>query len=536
MSSSGSTTTTVTSRIMTHMYDKLNTRTGQLCMVAIASATVTSITLFGLQQGQRKLKRRNLRDSIESSVNKGDHDTHSERTRLSQHSQNQLDDFTREPLERHNSFLSDQISSTPTTTTPQSTTTTTKQTSQVIIDEALARNSVFFGQENMNKIRQSFVVVVGLGGVGSATATMLVRSGVKKIRLIDFDQVSLTTLAQVGIPKVVACQEYFKQIAPWVEVDARVALFSKDEADELLQGNPDYVIDAIDNIDTKVQLYLNLRNSSQASIHSFISKRHSFLKNLQVDLISYCYRKQIKVFSSFGAGAKSDPSTIQVSDISFTFEDPLARVVRRKLKLEGINHGIPVVYSTEKPRKEINLLPLPEEEFKKGKVNELSLIQNFRVRILPVLGPIPAMFGNAAATYVLLDIAGFNIEPLPVKNRTKMSKTIHSTLTGLEQKLTGQTRIPLSEEDVQYIYEEIFRCRSITFPMKFIQKPNLVRWNKNLGCVWNNLVLFDREEAILHVEECLIGDKKPFQVWGQQVVDLVEKRFQEEERIRHWRE
>lgn len=97
-------------------------------------------------------------------------------------------------------------------------------------------------------------------------------------------------------------------------------------------------------------------------------------------------------------------------------------------------------YSTEKPRADIGLLPLPEDEFQKGKVDELSAIANFRVRILPVLGPLPAMvsflslflflslsrrgeltfgaraqFGNAAATYVLQSLAGFPMEPLPVK-------------------------------------------------------------------------------------------------------------------------
>lgn len=105
-------------------------------------------------------------------------------------------------------------------------------------------------------------------------------------------------------------------------------------------------------------------------------------------------------------------------------------------KLLGVLSGIPVVvrppasfpscstlltplyrpqYSTEKPRADIGLLPLPEEEFQKGRVDELSAIANFRVRILPVLGPLPAMFGNAAAAYVLQQLAGFPSEPLPVK-------------------------------------------------------------------------------------------------------------------------
>ena len=140
----------------------------------------------------------------------------------------------------------------------------------------------------------------------------------------------------------------------------------------------------------------------------------------QVDLLVYCKQKGIPVFSSLGAASKSDASRIQIrcvhlianfthlrtqadapppthSDFSTTFEDPLARSVRRRLKLAGVTSGIPVVYSTEKPRPEIGLLPLPEEEYAKGKVGELSAINNFRVRILPVLGPLPAMVSCAAS-------------------------------------------------------------------------------------------------------------------------------------------
>ncbi len=86
-----------------------------------------------------------------------------------------------------------------------------------------------------------------------------------------------------------------------------------------------------------------------------------------------------------GAGAKCDPTRIQISDISYTIYDPLARSVRRRLRLLGVSSGIPVVYSTEVPS-DVKLLPLPEEEFQKGAVKELGVFDDFRVRILPVLG------------------------------------------------------------------------------------------------------------------------------------------------------
>lgn len=86
-----------------------------------------------------------------------------------------------------------------------------------------------------------------------------------------------------------------------------------------------------------------------------------------------------------GAGAKCDPTRIQISDISYTMYDPLARSVRRRLRLLGVSSGIPVVYSTEVPG-EVKLLPLAPDEFEKGNVKELSAFDDFRVRILPVLG------------------------------------------------------------------------------------------------------------------------------------------------------
>lgn len=91
-----------------------------------------------------------------------------------------------------------------------------------------------------------------------------------------------------------------------------------------------------------------------------------------------------------GSGCKADPTRVQVGDISETAEDPLSRSTRRGLRQRGIEKGVQVVFSTEKPTKEgAKLLPLPEEEFQKGSVDELSALPNFRVRILPVVGTTP---------------------------------------------------------------------------------------------------------------------------------------------------
>lgn len=73
--------------------------------------------------------------------------------------------------------------------------------------------------------------------------------------------------------------------------------------------------------------------------------------------------------------------------------DPLARSVRRRLRLQGVTSGIPVVYSTETPS-DVKLLPLPDDEFQKGKINELSVFDDFRVRILPVIGTLHIVMKN----------------------------------------------------------------------------------------------------------------------------------------------
>lgn len=117
---------------------------------------------------------------------------------------------------------------------------------------------------------------------------MLVRSGVGKIRLIDFDQVTLSslnrhavaTLADVGTPKVFALRKHLEQVAPWVDIEVRNELWNKEKGDALLTGEPTIVIDCIDNMETKV------------------------------DLLHYCHSRGIQVISSMGAGCKSDPTRV----------------------------------------------------------------------------------------------------------------------------------------------------------------------------------------------------------------------------------
>lgn len=260
-----------------------------------------------------------------------------------------------------------------------------------LILEQLARNRVFLTPDGLEKLRSSFVIVVGCGGVGSHATAAFARSGVSKIRLVDFDQVTLSslnrhavaTLADVGLPKVQVLQRRLRAIAPWVKFDLRLEKFEEKSSKPLLAPwgesgqKPDFVVDAIDNIDTKVAL------------------------------LKYCHDHQIRVISAMGAGCKSDPTRIIIGDISTSTDDPLSRATRRRLKLQGVTHGIPAVYSTERTAEgKAQLLPLSDEEFKKGSVGDLGVLPDFRVRILPVLGTMPAIFGLTVANHVILQITG----------------------------------------------------------------------------------------------------------------------------------
>lgn len=385
-----------------------------------------------------------------------------------------------------------------------------------LIREQLARNYAFFGEDGMDTIRRATITVVGCGGVGSWAAMMLARSGVAKLRLLDFDYVTLSSLnrhasatrAEVGTPKVQSLKNNIAAIAPWIDVETLVELWSAENEQEhrWLDGS-DWVIDAIDNISTKV------------------------------DLLSYCHSKGIKVIASMGAGAKMDPSHIQSADISQTIADPLARAVRRRLRMHPIHpvlSGIPVVYSTEVPpsdktdgAKPLGLLPLPEEEFQKGAVHELAPFSDFRVRILPVLGMLPAIFGMHIATYLICELGGRKIEePLAVKGRRKLWEKLAKDLTARETKWAGlekQQRIPLTDEEVGFVFEELHRSKSSLPPFESLSRPTLVRWNFNEPLSVVNCVVMSPQEVAKH-EEAYRNGQKPEDVWGPEVAAAVKRR------------
>ncbi|KAJ9127153.1 hypothetical protein QFC24_001390 [Naganishia onofrii] len=327
--------------------------------------------------------------------------------------------------------------------------------------------------------------------------------------LSSLNRHAAATLEDVGTPKVEATRKLFRKIAPWAKVETKVGLWRKGTESESWLEGADWVVDAIDNINTKIEL------------------------------LAHCHNNGLKVFSSMGAGAKCDPTRVQIADISNTYEDALARNVRIKLRRQGIHTGIPVVYSTEVPG-EIKLLPLPDEEFEKGKVNELGAFDDFRVRILPVLGPLPSIFGLHAANYILMDLAGKPLEfPLPVKNRRKTYERLERDLASRETKMSDNIhqvkRIPISQDDIAYVFEDLHQGRSTLSPYPVLTKPALIRWYKDQPLTVWNCVVMSEKDADRHMKEVLQGEKTGADLWGEDTERLVQKRARDARAVWEWR-
>ncbi|KAF3177795.1 hypothetical protein TWF225_008070 [Orbilia oligospora] len=554
----------------------------QLAATALVSGLVVGGTILGYQNSKRRVRTQMLKESI-SHISDDEGDEAMERSvdlsHFLAHSATPSSTFNSTTSHPPPYTLSSTSNPTISTTIPrnsehqstprsitdaesavlakraQSLAAKNKPIPEELILEQLSRNHSFLGTQGLRTIRSSFVVIVGLGGVGSWCATMLVRSGIGRVRLIDFDQVTLSslnrhavaTLEDVGTPKVLAMKKRLEAVAPWVEIEACVELWTEKDAKRLLDGEPDWVVDAIDNIDTKV------------------------------DLLAYCHSQKIPVISSMGAGCKSDPTRILIGDISETTEDPLSKSTRRKLRQRGIPTGITVVYSTEKPGPgKAQLLPLAEDEHEKGSVSELGVLENFRVRILPVLGTMPATFGLAAANHVLCKLAEYPLEYLPgqTRFRPQFYGQVVNQLVAVESRIRDNLpglKVPVSEADAGYIVEEIFGGKSVISGLG--NRLQLVRWYSPIGSRFDDgttgeytngevdekeikkrmqkvgvgidgaifiklsdLVVMTKEEVKIHEKRVLIGGESPVTVWGQEVQDLVEKKWKQERAFSQWRD
>ncbi|MDY3084892.1 MAG: tRNA threonylcarbamoyladenosine dehydratase [Clostridioides difficile] len=188
------------------------------------------------------------------------------------------------------------------------------------------RTSFLVGDDGIEKLNNSNIIVFGVGGVGSFTVEALARAGVGNITIVDFDDVDITNInrqipalhSTVGRYKVDVMEERILDINPNINIKKIRSLYNQDTSDEILTERYDYVVDAIDMVSSKIHL------------------------------IETCEKKGLKIISSMGMGNKLDPTKIVVTDIHKTSTCPLAKVMRKELRDRGIKK-LKVVYSTEQP-------------------------------------------------------------------------------------------------------------------------------------------------------------------------------------------
>ena len=193
----------------------------------------------------------------------------------------------------------------------------------------LERLERLIGTKNIEKIKNKTVLVLGLGGVGGYAVESLARSGVGTLIIVDYDIVDITnlnrqiiaTINTIGKRKVDAWKERIQIINPECKVKIIDEKIVPENIELLFQDNPDYIVDACDYMDTKKALILE------------------------------CVNRNIKLISSMGTGNKMDPSKLQIMDIRKTSYDPIAKVLRKFVKDNKISKKIPVVCSTEVPKK-----------------------------------------------------------------------------------------------------------------------------------------------------------------------------------------
>lgn len=195
----------------------------------------------------------------------------------------------------------------------------------IIMLNQFSRTQLLLGEEAMEALKNSRVIVFGVGGVGGFAVEALVRSGVGTIDLVDDDKVCLTNLNRqiiatrktVGHLKTDVMEERIHDINPNCIVHKHATFFLPENSAEFDFSDYDYVIDAVDTVTAKLQL------------------------------VMACQAVGTPIISCMGAGNKLDPTKLEVTDIYKTSIDPLARVMRRELKKRGVRK-LKVVYSTEK--------------------------------------------------------------------------------------------------------------------------------------------------------------------------------------------
>ena len=236
------------------------------------------------------------------------------------------------------------------------------------MSERFVRTEMLVGEDAMRKLKNSKVIVFGVGGVGGYTVEALARSGIGEIHIVDNDTVSesninrqiIATTKSIGRYKVDVMKERILDINPDCIVKEYKCFYLPENKDEFDFSIYDYVVDAVDTVTAKLQII------EEASI------------------------KDVPVISSMGAGNKLHPESFEVADIYETSVCPLAKVMRKELKKRGISN-IKCVYSKEEAKKPV-----------------IELIDEEKNKPIPAsIAFVPSVAGLIIAAEVVKDIYGY---------------------------------------------------------------------------------------------------------------------------------
>ncbi len=229
------------------------------------------------------------------------------------------------------------------------------------------RTELLLGQNKLEQLKRAHVLVVGLGGVGAYAAEMIARAGVGRMTIADADTVSSSNInrqlialhSTIGRPKADVLAERLRDINPAIQLTVIHEYIRDEKTYSLLDAaHYDYVVDAIDTLSPKLAL------------------------------IAAALERKIPAVSSMGAGAKMDPTQLEIADISKTHHCPLAHMLRKRLHKIGIRKGFQAVFSPEPIRE--GAMILCEEQNKKSNVGTISYL--------------PALFGIGCASVVIRDL------------------------------------------------------------------------------------------------------------------------------------
>ncbi len=261
------------------------------------------------------------------------------------------------------------------------------------------------GPEAMERLKRSHVMVIGAGGVGSWAAESVVRSGMGRVTVVDFDTVCIRNFnrqlqaleGNIGKPKAALLAERLRLINPEARVDSITTYFNDQTYGSIMKDRPDFVIDAIDHVTSKCFL------------------------------IHYCRKERIPMIVSTGSGGRLDPTRVKVADLARTEVDPLARAIRKILREkydfpDRALFGVPAVYSDEIARKPHSTMDVTDckagNQCPQGENEFQSCTQ--KSIVLGTASFVTGAFGLTCASVAIQSLIDSEFNPAPPGNKSSL--------------------------------------------------------------------------------------------------------------------